>query len=69
MPGPDLLELADPINHPLGSWSPEPAREAAWSAALVLWRLRDVPLLAEEFRKPRDAGAGPAGRCLLTPCR
>ncbi|MFC9626527.1 hypothetical protein ACFTXM_43465 [Streptomyces sp. NPDC056930] len=35
MPGPDLLELADPINHPLGSWSPEPAREAAWSAALV----------------------------------
>ncbi|WP_406380022.1 DUF5995 family protein [Streptomyces sp. NBC_01618] len=69
MPGPDLLELADPLTHLLGSWSLERAREAAWSAALVLWRLRDVPLLAEEFRKRMDAGAGLVGRCLLTPCR
>ncbi|MCX4733317.1 DUF5995 family protein [Streptomyces sp. NBC_01363] len=69
MPGPDLLELADPLTHLLGSWSLERAREAAWSAALVLWRLRDVPLLAEEFRKRMDAGAGLVGRCLLTPHR
>ncbi|MFF2326443.1 MULTISPECIES: DUF5995 family protein [unclassified Streptomyces] len=69
MPGPDLLELADPLTHLLGSWSLERAREAAWSASLVLWRLRDVPLLAEEFRKRMDSGAGLVGRCLLTPCR
>ncbi|SFY44360.1 DUF5995 family protein [Streptomyces atratus] len=69
MPGPDLLELADPLTHLFGSWSLERAREAAWSAALVLWRLRDVPLLAEEFRKRMDAGAGLVGRCLLTPHR
>lgn len=69
MPGPDLLEVADPLTHLLGSWSLERAREAAWSAARVLWRLRDLPLLAEEFRQRLDAGAGLVGRCLLTPCR
>lgn len=69
MPGPDLLELADPLTHLLSSWSLERARQAAWSAALVLWRLRDVPLLAREFRKRLDAEAGLVGRCLLTPCR
>lgn len=56
MPGPDLLELADPLTHLLGSWSLERAREAAWSAALVLWRLRDVPLLAEEFHAAAGRG-------------
>ncbi|MFD0342276.1 DUF5995 family protein [Streptomyces sp. NPDC127117] len=69
MPGPDLLELADPLTHLFGSWSLERAREAAWSTALVLWRLREVPLLAEEFRRRLDAGAGLVGRFLLTPCR
>ncbi|WP_328890074.1 DUF5995 family protein [Streptomyces sp. NBC_00316] len=69
MPGPDLLEVADPLTHLLGSWSLERAREAAWSAARVLWRLRDLPLLAEEFRQRMDAGAGLVGRCLLTPWR
>lgn len=69
MPGPDLLEIADPLTHLLGSWSLDRAREAAWSAARVLWRLRDLPVLAEEFRQRMDAGAGLVGRCLLTPCR
>ncbi|MFJ5196371.1 DUF5995 family protein [Streptomyces sp. NPDC088394] len=69
VPGPDLLELADPLTHLFGSWSLERAREAAWSTALVLWRLREVPLLAEEFRRRLDAGAGLVGRFLLTPCR
>ncbi|MEE1770334.1 hypothetical protein PUR34_19890 [Streptomyces sp. JV185] len=36
MPGPELLELAAPLPRPLGSWSPEQAREAARSAAPVL---------------------------------
>ncbi|MEE1810784.1 DUF5995 family protein [Streptomyces sp. BE133] len=74
MPGPDLLELADPLthlfgSHLFGSWSLERAREAARSTALVLWRLREVPLLAEEFHRRLDAGAGLVGRFLLTPCR
>lgn len=67
MPGPDLLQVADPLTHLAGSWSLERAREAAWSAALVLWRLRGVPALAEEFSRRMDAAAGLVGRCLLTP--
>ncbi len=69
MPGPDLLEIADPLTHLAGTWSLERAREASWAAARVLWRLRAVPLLAEEFRARLDAGVGMVGRLLLTPYR
>ncbi len=69
MTGPDLLQVADPLTHLAGSWSLERAREASWSAARVLWRLRGLPLLAEEFTERMDAGTGLVGRCLLTPCR
>ncbi|MEV3897134.1 DUF5995 family protein [Streptomyces anulatus] len=69
MPGPELLGIADPLTRLVISWSLERAREAAWSAARVLWRLRGFPSLAEEFRHRTDAGAGLVGRFLLTPCR
>ncbi|WP_415948508.1 DUF5995 family protein [Streptomyces sp. KLOTTS4A1] len=69
MPGPDLLQVADPLTHLLGTWSLERARDAAWSAARVLWGLRNVPELAEEFTERLDAGVGLVGRCLLTPWR
>ncbi|MGI5448657.1 DUF5995 family protein [Streptomyces sp. CA-243310] len=67
MPGPDLLEIADPLTHLVGSWSLERARAGAWSAARLLWTLRRVPELAEEFADSLDAGVGLVGRCLLTP--
>ncbi|WP_241968577.1 DUF5995 family protein [Streptomyces sp. ICBB 8177] len=67
MPGPDLLELADPLTHLLGSWSLERARDAAWSTACLLWRLRELPTVHEEFARRLDAGVGLVGRCLLTP--
>lgn len=69
MPGPDLLEIADPLTHLLGSWSLERARDGAWSAARLLWGLRELPTLAEEFTERLDAGVGLVGRCLLTPLR
>ncbi|MFI6940067.1 DUF5995 family protein [Streptomyces sp. NPDC050418] len=69
MPGPDLLQVADPLTHLLGTWSLERARDAAWSAARVLWSLRELPDLAEEFTERMDAGVGLVGRCLLTPWR
>ncbi len=69
MPGPDLLQVADPLTHLLGSWSLERARDAAWSAARVLWGLRELPDLAEEFTQRMDTGVGLVGRCLLTPWR
>ncbi|MDQ1011966.1 AcrR family transcriptional regulator [Streptomyces sp. V4I23] len=69
MPGPDLLQIADPLTHLVGSWSLDRAREGAWSAARLLWGLRDLPDLAEEFTERLDAGVGLVGRCLLTPWR
>ncbi|MFD1660798.1 DUF5995 family protein [Streptomyces caeni] len=67
MPGPDLLQIADPLTHLLGAWSLERAREAAWSAARALWALRELPDLTEEFARRLDAAVGFAGRILLTP--
>lgn len=69
MPGPDLLQVADPLTHLLGGWSLERARDAAWSAARFLWGLRELPELTEEFRERMDSGVGLVGHCLLTPWR
>ncbi|MGW6710269.1 DUF5995 family protein [Streptomyces sp. NPDC054956] len=67
MPGPDVLEIADPLTHLLGAWSLERARAGAWASARLLWSLRRSPDLAEEFTESLDAGVGLVGRCLLTP--
>lgn len=67
MPGPDLLQIADPLTHLLGSWSLERARDATWSAARALWALRRLPELVGEFTERLDAAVGFAGRMLLTP--
>lgn len=69
MPDPELLRVTDPLTHLVSSWSLERAREGAWSTARVLWQLRGVPALAEEFRQRSDAGAGLVVRFLLTPSR
>ncbi|MGW1280605.1 DUF5995 family protein [Streptomyces tsukubensis] len=67
MPGPDLLEVADPLTHLVGVWSLERARDAAWSAAGLLWGVRELPRLAGEFTERLEAGVGLVSRCLLTP--
>ncbi|MCX4573694.1 DUF5995 family protein [Streptomyces sp. NBC_01571] len=67
MPGPDLLEVADPLTHLLGAWSLERARDASWSAARALWALRGLPGLAREFDDRLDATVGLTGRMMLTP--
>ncbi|MFE0206404.1 DUF5995 family protein [Streptomyces sp. NPDC058985] len=67
MPGPDLLRIADPLTHLLGSWSLDRARAAAWAAARALWALRRLPDVAGEFTERLDAAVGFAGRMLLTP--
>lgn len=67
MPGPDLLQIADPLTHLLGSWSLERARDATWAAARALWALRELADLAAEFAERLDAAVGFAGRMLLTP--
>lgn len=67
MPGPDLLDIADPLTHLAGSWSLERARDAAWAASRVLWSLRRLPEMYEEFADRLDTGVGLIGRFLLTP--
>jgi hypothetical protein len=67
MPGPDLLDVADPLTHLVGAWSLEKARAGAWGAFRTLWGLRRCPHLAEDFAERLDAGVGMVGRCLLTP--
>ncbi|MFE9042218.1 DUF5995 family protein [Streptomyces sp. NPDC012421] len=67
MPGPDLLEIADPLTHLLGCWSLDRARDGAWLAARSLWQLRALPGLAGEFTERLDRSVGLVGRMLLTP--
>ncbi|MBO8199938.1 hypothetical protein JW613_16795 [Streptomyces smyrnaeus] len=67
MPGPDLLDVADPLTHLIGSWSLERARAGAWVSFRALWGLRVCGELLEEMAEGLDATVGMAGRCLLTP--
>ncbi|WP_329130067.1 DUF5995 family protein [Streptomyces sp. NBC_01476] len=67
MPGPDVLELADPLTHVVGAWSLERARDAAWAAARLLWALRETDDAYDECVTRLDAGVGLVGRFLLTP--
>ncbi|CAM5417452.1 hypothetical protein SPURM210S_00140 [Streptomyces purpurascens] len=66
MPGPDLLQIADPLTHLLGSWSLDRARDAAWTAARALWVLRELPDVAEEFTEHLNAAR--ASRGASGPC-
>ncbi|MEU3709989.1 DUF5995 family protein [Streptomyces catenulae] len=66
-PGPDTLDVTDPLAHLAGAWSLERAREGAWAAARLLWGARRAPELARECAERLDAGTGLVGRCLLTP--
>ncbi|GAA2994635.1 hypothetical protein GCM10010519_29850 [Streptomyces lactacystinicus] len=67
MPGPDLLELAEPLPHLLGVWSVGAAREGAWSAVEALWELRYLPGAARAFAAALDGSVGLLGRALLLP--
>ncbi|MFD8750867.1 DUF5995 family protein [Kitasatospora sp. NPDC059577] len=67
MPGPDLLERAEPLTHLLGTWSVGAARETAWSAVRALWELRHLPGAARAFAAALDGSVGLLGRALLIP--
>lgn len=67
MPGPDVLEAAEPLTHLVGTWSLERTRDAAWAASRLLWALRRTDDAYEECVTRLDAGVGLVGRFLLTP--
>ncbi|WP_399093933.1 DUF5995 family protein [Streptomyces sp. BBFR2] len=66
-PGPEGLDVTDPLAYLAGAWSLERAREGAWAAARMLWGARRAPEFARECAERLDAGTGLVGRCLLTP--
>ncbi|WP_369203535.1 DUF5995 family protein [Streptomyces sp. PU-14G] len=67
MPGPDLLDVADPLTHLIGAWSLERARCGAWAAFRALWGLRTFGELLEDMADGLDSTVAMTGRCLLTP--
>jgi hypothetical protein len=48
-------------------WSVERARDAAWARAMVLWHLRDEPLVRDEYVRVNDRAIGLAGSAMLVP--
>jgi len=57
--------VAGPLDDVLAMWSVRAARDAAWTHAEVLWNLRDLPDLQNNFLATLDDFTGFAGRGLL----
>lgn len=62
------LDLAfNPVDDIVAVWNVERARDAAWVGAKVIWSLRAVPFLRDDYVAANDRAVGFAGRALLTP--
>jgi len=62
------LDLAfNPIDDVVAVWDVGKARDAAWVGAKVIWTLRAVPPLRDDYEEANDRAVGFAGRALLTP--
>ena len=58
-------ELGHDVDDAVAMWKVRAARAAAWTNAKVMWTLRDVPALHDEFFERLDGLTGLAGRGLL----
>ncbi|WP_457033309.1 DUF5995 family protein [Kitasatospora sp. P5_F3] len=67
LPGPEVLDLADPLLHVIGVWSIDRAREAAWATTLTLWELREIPFVQDAMAATLSSSVGMVSRALLTP--
>jgi hypothetical protein len=67
----DLLAELDrefaPVDDIVAIWSVERARDAAWIRAQVLWQLRDLPSLRDDYVEINDRAAELTSRALLVP--
>lgn len=62
------LDLAfNSVDDVVAVWNIEKARDAAWVGAEVIWSLRALPPLLNEYEAMDDRMVGFAGRALLTP--
>jgi hypothetical protein len=58
-------ELGHDVDDAVAMWKVRSARAAAWTNAKVMWTLRDIPVLHDEFFARLDGLTGLAGRGLL----
>jgi hypothetical protein len=56
-----------PVDDLVAVWNVERARDAAWVGAKVIWSLRSLPPLREDYEEMDDHAVGFASRALLTP--
>lgn len=63
----ELDLVFNPVDDVVAVWDVERARDAAWVSAKVIWSLRAVPPLSDDYEKANDRAVGFAGRALLTP--
>jgi Family of unknown function (DUF5995) len=62
------LDLAfNPVDDVVAVWNVERARDAAWVGAEVIWSLRALPPLRDNYLAMDDRAVGFAGRAMLTP--
>ena len=60
-----LDHIGQDVDDAAAMWKVRAARAAAWTNAKVLWTLRDMPFLHDEFFARLDGLTGLAGRGLL----
>lgn len=63
----DLDRDFGPVDDVVAIWSVERARDAAWIRAQVLWHLRALPALRDEYLDVNDRATELASRGLLVP--
>lgn len=62
------LDLAfGPVDDTVAVWDIGKARDAAWVRAEVIWSLRALPRLRDDYEATNDRAVGFAGGALLTP--
>ncbi|XHM90383.1 DUF5995 family protein [Peterkaempfera sp. SMS 1(5)a] len=69
LPGPDLLDAADPLVHLAATWSVARARAAAWASVLALWAVHPLHPAYQALAATLDESAGAVAGLLLAPLR
>jgi len=63
----ELDLVFNPVDDVVAVWNVERARDAAWVGAEVIWSLRSLPALGDDYAAVDDRAVGFAGRALLAP--
>lgn len=61
----ELDRVFKPVDDIVAVWDIDAARAAAWTRAKVIWSLRELSPLRQEYEEMNDSAVGFAGRALL----